>query len=224
MRAHRVFYQIAQMLADAGFHVFRFDYYGTGDSAGNDADVDLTQWRANVLTAVQELRDVSGLNKIRLVGLRLGAALAFLAADEVEPDLIVLWDPVVRGEEYLHELKSLHTAMLVDPDRFVVPRESSAADEESLLGFTFPTSLCCALRDLDISARPVRTHRIVMIVSEERPEYAVLRARIERAGTSFAYHYIPVAGDWHRLDRIESALMPYPILQAIIGVLTDAPH
>ena len=106
IRAHRSMRVLANMLCAAGFHVLRFDYFGTGDSAGESRDASLGSWEADIETAMQELQDTSGASRIVLIGLRLGAtAAAKLAIRKPrEIEALVLWDPVIQGSEYLQEL------------------------------------------------------------------------------------------------------------------------
>ena len=85
--------------------MLRFDYYGTGDSSGEGSDADLTLWSEDLDEAVEELRAISGVMRVSLVGVRLGAALALRpppTADDIQD--AALWDPVVRGRRYLGEL------------------------------------------------------------------------------------------------------------------------
>jgi pimeloyl-ACP methyl ester carboxylesterase len=83
----------------------RFDYYGSGDSAGGDTDGSVRQWRDDVGTAIEELRDIAGLRSVGLIGVRLGAPLAVAcAADRKDVDRLVLWDPVYDGSAYVHEI------------------------------------------------------------------------------------------------------------------------
>src|ERR1041385_3953899 len=94
MRTHWAFRKLAWMLAKEGFHVFRFDYFGTGDSAGATEEGRIATWRDNVVTAARELRDLASVTKVAAVGFRLGATLAATARDLPLTDL-VLWEPVV---------------------------------------------------------------------------------------------------------------------------------
>jgi len=48
---------LAALLAREGFHVLRFDYYATGDSAGESSEGSLSEWRANIVTARDDLRE-----------------------------------------------------------------------------------------------------------------------------------------------------------------------
>jgi pimeloyl-ACP methyl ester carboxylesterase len=110
LRAHRSIKQLATLLNQAGVHVMRFDYFGTGDSAGDMQDADLAGWQGDIETAIDELKDTTDAARVGLVGLRLGGTLAagVAARRRKDVDSLVLWDPVVSGEAYLQEL--LHEA------------------------------------------------------------------------------------------------------------------
>ena len=99
IRTHRALHKLAESLSQESCHVFRFDYYGMGDSAGEYFDADIETWLGNIREAADELRENSGLNNIVVVGMRMGATLAAVA--NIESSLSVFVDPVVSGKEYL---------------------------------------------------------------------------------------------------------------------------
>ncbi len=108
IHAHRSLRHLADGLARAGFSVLRFDYHGTGDSAGSEEDPDrLATWLANVRDAQAWLRQELGCTRISLAGLRLGALLATQAAAGRAVDNLLLWAPVVKGRAYAREMKAL---------------------------------------------------------------------------------------------------------------------
>ena len=102
---HRVFVSYARQLAAAGYPVLRFDATGSGDSEGNFSDLSMTVLGDDVRAAIAEVRRQTGATAVSLLGLRLGATVAMMVADEV-PDVrhLVLWAPVTEGEKYLQEL------------------------------------------------------------------------------------------------------------------------
>ena len=74
--AHRTFRRLAEALAEQGIVALRFDYDGTGDSAGLQDDPDrVASWLASVEAARQLLLDL-GAPDVSAVGMRLGATLA----------------------------------------------------------------------------------------------------------------------------------------------------
>lgn len=88
--------QLANRLSLAGLHTLRFDYFGTGDSAGEDCDGDPAGLRADVVTAIETLKDLAATETVTLIGLRAGANVAAGAVAGL-PDAIealVLWDPI----------------------------------------------------------------------------------------------------------------------------------
>jgi alpha/beta superfamily hydrolase len=76
MRTHWAMRRLATLLSQRGFHVLRFDYYATGDSAGESSEAALGTWSRDIGLAASELRDVAGVGTVSAVGLRLGATLA----------------------------------------------------------------------------------------------------------------------------------------------------
>ena len=109
MCAHRTYRHLAERLAAAGFDVLRFDYHGTGDSSGrSDEPYRIRAWIDSIGAAVDELRSIAGVTVVDLLGVRLGATLATLAAGE-RGDIraIVLWAPAISGRAYVRELRAL---------------------------------------------------------------------------------------------------------------------
>ena len=51
VRAHRMMKVLAERLVRAGHPVLRFDFYGTGDSMGEDIDADLDGWAGDIHVA-----------------------------------------------------------------------------------------------------------------------------------------------------------------------------
>lgn len=120
---HRGWRKLAERLAAAGMPVLRFDYPGTGDADGMEDDPGrVDAWLASVVAAVRHLRAWTGVTRVALVGLRLGATLAALAAERLlamdvsgvdSPgvdapgvEALVLLAPPVTGRRYIRELRA----------------------------------------------------------------------------------------------------------------------
>lgn len=103
--AHRGMRQLAIVAADVGIAALRFDYLGTGDSAGADTEHDHpSAWVRSVHAAIEALREHSGVTRICLLGARLGALAAALAGSERDDVCaLVALAPVVRGRGFLRE-------------------------------------------------------------------------------------------------------------------------
>lgn len=98
--AYRTMRHLATRLVRAGFHVLRFDYFGTGDSYGDTGEGDLASWCGDIETSIEELKEISGATRVNMVGLRLGANLSAQVAlqQASEIDRLVLWEPLSAEE------------------------------------------------------------------------------------------------------------------------------
>ena len=93
----------ARALAAHGHRALRFDYEGHGDSEGDTGELGLTEWAHDVSDVVTWMRGARSAGVV-LLGCRVGAMLAAMAAAEVEVDRLVAWCPVLNGDDQLQEL------------------------------------------------------------------------------------------------------------------------
>ncbi|MGH9091700.1 MAG: esterase, partial [Acidimicrobiales bacterium] len=108
MHAHYALRLLAEELCGRGLCVLRLDYDGTGDSAGGPHDPGrVDAWLASVAAGLAAVR-ATGVPGTALVGMRIGATLAGVAAArDGGVDALVLWDPVASGRAYLAEQRAL---------------------------------------------------------------------------------------------------------------------
>ncbi|MGN6205855.1 hypothetical protein [Humibacter sp.] len=164
--AYRTFRTLARHLAIAGFLAVRFDYDGTGDSAGDFEDGGRADaWIASVTAAVTEAR-AWGVEHVSLVGMRLGATLGYVAAAEGRLDLdeLVLWDPCVTGRSFLRELQLVHSVWLEG-------RLSAPAGWVETPSYRFTPEAASGIRRLAIDGRaPVSrlARRTTVVVRADR--------------------------------------------------------
>lgn len=216
MRAHWALRQLADHLTRAGYHVFRFDYSGLGDSWGSFLEATVPQWLDDVGAAAQELLAGAGLPRLSMVGLRLGATLAWEAAASLPIDTLVLWDPVVRGRAYLEELRRLEGGQ-----RRLKPwaRPASApAQNQELLGFAVTPRLLAEIAELDLTVAPVPAVRhFRLLTSAMRPEYQQLHERLQAAGANAKRQACDDPGDWNVPELFAEPLV---LGKAMASVLT----
>ncbi|HKR77730.1 MAG TPA: alpha/beta fold hydrolase [Rhodanobacter sp.] len=123
-RTHRLYRQLASQLASRGYPCLRFDYYGSGDSAGDAASFELERCRLDLQAAAAHLRDLGGGTRLHAFGTRLGASLLMRDAVALGLDRLLLWDPVTDGADLVVRMDALQMALVRDPRRFRVPREN----------------------------------------------------------------------------------------------------
>jgi len=105
---HRSLKHIAQHAAEQGLPALRFDYAGSGDSAGGDFDSDcVARWLASVNDAIDTLRLETGVSEVCLVGVRLGSLLAaWVARERSDVAGLVAIAPVTAGRLFVREMKA----------------------------------------------------------------------------------------------------------------------
>lgn len=217
MRSHRAYRQLALMLSKRGRHVLRFDYFGTGDSAGDGEDFRLPQAIDDIALAAEELRDMSDARSISLVGLRLGAALALAAAARVDAARVVLWDPVVRGRDYLAELLARSPQVSTDSG---APIGAAPDQVYGVNGFPITPALRSDLDALDLLAQAwPDAFAVRLVASNARDEFTALAAHL-RARGNFEDALIQSHGDWNDLDDFGGVLLHSEIVRAIVGWIT----
>lgn len=220
--AHRAFRQLAEQLAAAGLHVLRFDYFATGDSAGEAYEGSLSTWTENIAVAIDELKEMTGLTTVSLAGLRIGATLAARAAHtRNDIDRLVLWDPIVSGSTYFDEVVSLHRLLNVTSTSLPLASDGASASRQ-LLGFPVTDRLEIEMKALRLQPGDPRAKRVLVVVSEERPEYALLRLAPKDTVGEWTFSHVPGSGRWDQIERVGTALLPRDIIVATTAWLAAA--
>jgi alpha/beta superfamily hydrolase len=183
--AHATIRHLSRLLSGTGFHVLRFDYFGTGDSAGDVADGGQDQWLADVQTAVEELKDVGQLAQVGLIGMRYGAALAaWTAGRRRDIDRLVLWDPVFDGRAYLEELA-------------VAPQAAGAGADVDAKGAVLTDRLRHEMETITLTSFGPGLPRTLILGTAGPPDaYAPLQAQLAGAGVDGALEHLPDVHVW----------------------------
>ncbi len=131
-RSYRLFALLADALASRGVRVLRFDYRGTGDSSGEDAEF-LPSRALDDADAMLALLREYGPAPITLIGVRAGALLAEpLAARHTLPWWA--WQGVERGDAHLHELRTRDRHERNNRNRFPFLGRARVSDAGTLMG------------------------------------------------------------------------------------------
>jgi alpha-beta hydrolase superfamily lysophospholipase len=179
INAHRSLRHLADRCAAAGVPTLRFDYDGTGNSAGADEDPGrLTAWLASIREAMAQLQRLSGCRKTGLVGLRIGATLAALTASEAAVSCLVLWAPCSRGQAYVREMKAMQLTG-GSQDRPDAPASSGIEAG----GFVFTEQTVDDLRGLNLAAIAPKAGRILIASRDDFAENPALSMAWSQAGS-----------------------------------------
>ena len=183
----------------------RFDWHGSGESAGEDGDpARVLAWLESLRGAIQRLRDDTGVSEIVLVGLRMGATMAALVAEEMN-DIqgLALLAPVVSGKAYVREMRALAAFGLAGIKNGLDKKQPEAAQAESngdieAAGFVLSARTADDLRGLDLlqTLRRRPAGRVLLMHRPDAPTDPRLAARLKELGAEVAESDIPDYGEW----------------------------
>jgi pimeloyl-ACP methyl ester carboxylesterase len=182
---HRHWRELAQKLSEQSLPTLRFDYPGTGDSAEDDETPDRVRaWVESIGNAVRTLRRIAGVERVALVGLRMGAMLATAAAEEIDGlDALVLMAPIGCGESCFRELRAL--ALMRAPARHHGSADVSPTGELEAAGFIYTSQTIADVRALPLlrSGRPPAKHILLLNRPNVAPDQN-FRSRLAVCGAS----------------------------------------
>jgi pimeloyl-ACP methyl ester carboxylesterase len=187
---HWAFRKLAGLLSRDGLPTMRFDYSSTGDSEGEVEEASLDHHVEDIAAAADELMDQTGVRKFSLVGMRLGALLAAAAvARGLRACELVLWEPVLRGTDYIGELERLDTD--VSTRRLHDVHEPRM----ELAGYPFPSSMRLALNALELKAFvPKGVGRVCLFLCGASPEATEVELLWRRAGLKVSAQVVSEKG------------------------------
>lgn len=220
-RVHRLYRVIAERLARQGIAVLRFDYFGAGDSPGDDTEGEMTGWQGDMLAAHAELARLSSPRTVGWIAARLGATLAVQAAAQA-PGLqrLVLWDPIVDGAAYVRELRVEHAATLDlsfyarHPSWYVAQPERVTTPLTEALGFGIGHALHDQMLQLQSAALTLPAHASTLVFANPADTRAADWCRAqERAQRAVRLEPLVHPIVWTSDPLANSAIVPAEVTQ-----------
>lgn len=212
--AHRSLMHLATRAAGAGVPALRFDYAGGGNSEGDEfAPQRLESWVRSVHCAIDALKQASGVTRVCLLGIRLGATLATLAAverDDVEGLIAIA--PVIRGRAYVRELTVLGQAGAA---ALPAPTREGLLESGGFL-LTHETSVSLGNIDLRMLARRPAAH-VVIVERDDVPVATNWAPVLERFGA--AVQQVNWLGYAAMMRDPQRALVPQQIVDGMVACL-----
>ncbi|MGZ5776657.1 MAG: alpha/beta fold hydrolase [Ramlibacter sp.] len=194
--------QLAMALAQDGFPVFRFDYHGTGDSAGEpDAPGRVDAWLSSIEAAVAQARSQSGASQVAMLGIRLGATLAVEAAARIGGvDSLLLWAPCPSGRAFLREMKA--------------GGREQADGTVHAMGYRYTADTAAAIGRLD-ATRPTGcpARRVLVVGRDDLPAEGPLPKALRQLGAEVEFRVLP--GYAAMVDEPRDGVLDADTLEAI---------
>ena len=159
-KSRRMAAQEARHLAQRGITVLILDLHGCGDSSGDFVDASWDTWLEDIRLGTEWLR-AQAPGPVVLWGLRLGALLALEAAQYLRDVItaLIMWQPVISGDEYLSEILRIKAAgdiLLARKTTIHSLRQRlSLGDSVDLRGYELNAGLATSLTTRTITAMAV---------------------------------------------------------------------
>jgi pimeloyl-ACP methyl ester carboxylesterase len=212
--AHRSIRSLAAAAAELGFPVLSFDYAGTGDSDDVAADANqLDVWSEDIVAAAGELRRRSGVTRVILLGLRLGAVLATLAAarNPAAFEGLIAIAPVIDGRRYLRELRAASLAAEA------LTRDSPAtAQGLEALGATLTHATLDGLATVELETQPQSEFAHALIIDrEDLPTARSWSERLTQLGVRTRYVSLPGTVEMLMTGTTHHSIVPEQIVATV---------
>jgi uncharacterized protein len=149
-KSRRIVAAQAREIAAAGYNVMLLDLTGCGDSGGDFVDATWQIWLQDAAYAAHTLVDLAA-GPLTLWGLRMGALLACeLSQERSDIEKLILWQPVLNGEQQIDQFLRLRTAAAVagNPvtfDRKTLWNELRSGRSLEIAGYTLSPGLALQL-------------------------------------------------------------------------------
>lgn len=205
MSGHLSLCAFAETAAELGIPTMRFDYVGTGDSDDLDPRADqIEAWVSDIVAAVEELQRRTGVERVCLLGFRLGALLAALATTQCKSvSALIAVAPIINGARYLRELRTFELAAA----RFAAVQEAGAASPAStskrnaaasgsgeleISGFRLSAATVATLSQLDLVSRAApKVSELLVIDRDDQPAARAWTDSLSAAGVKTEYLSLP---------------------------------
>ena len=213
--------EMAREMAAAGLTAVRVDFRGTGDASGLSEELSVESMVEDALSAVGFARSECGAERVALVGLRLGGAVAVLAASRARANALVLVEPVVSGAAYVRSLSRQQAIrrMLTSGSG----KRSQAEDEEEgpldLDGLAVGRGFLAGLEKVDVTRAAVElrsgpsTAALVLQVGPRARPSRKLAVLAEALGESARHEAVVARPFWLQTDYVDPAPVTARVLE-----------
>jgi dienelactone hydrolase len=166
------------------------NYRGTGDSEDLDPQAEqLEAWSLDVAAAVVELKRRTGVKRICLLGFRLGALIATLAAARSEAvTAVIAVAPIVNGRKHLRELRTIQMAAS-GAAADGTPKDAAAPFRVS--GFALSAATVAALSQLDLNTLAAPAPDMLIVDRSDLPGAKSWAEHCTARGARVQYHSLP---------------------------------
>ncbi|MFP4058353.1 MAG: serine aminopeptidase domain-containing protein [Candidatus Brocadiia bacterium] len=205
-QGYRVFAELARRLAAEGLPCLRFDYRGTGDSEGPFSLFSPSAAIEDIRAAAELLRQRTEASALGLVGLRLGASLAWQAAEQgLEATHLVLWQPIADGALFYRlNLRRMLVRQMMMHGKARSEAQEGEGESIDLGGFPIRRSACEEIKGIDLRDRPRPPAPSLLVQFAHSPEPSgELKPLVEALGPRGRFVPLVLEPFWNRIGYVD---------------------
>ena len=163
----KIYKKLSKEIADLGIHSLRFDYYGTGDSYGKTSELSIDSIHNDISNAISELREGCEVEYLYVLGIRFGAIASALLLNSFKVDGLILWAPVINGNQYIKQIKNNHKKWFGGTFN---KNKKITKDYFENLGFQFSMKFINELNKISLKNMFIHDKLKVLLLDERRIE------------------------------------------------------
>jgi len=227
--SRRTLHELALSIAEVGWRSLSVDFTGTGDSPGDHSELTVELMLKEVEAARAHLRERSSASaEPVLLGLRLGAAVAWISAARgaPAPGGLVLVQPVPEGRKYLWNMlrrKQVRDMMTAGKSAGVTARAKEAFEAGGsfdLDGFEVSAALARGLEEIDLASEQLPAGLPSLLIGcgpkgRAPADVAKLREGLSETGKMVSLDIEPF---WDRIERTDSSALHLAVREFLDGL------
>jgi alpha-beta hydrolase superfamily lysophospholipase len=214
MCTHRTYRKLVARLSQAGFPSLRFDWPGTGDSAGDDCGGNLERWQGALRDAAVALRSRARASAVVLFGLRLGGTVALVDGGAIEGvEAAVAWAPHRTGKDLWREVRAFRLLKGQPP-----PSVGGEGAEEAA-GYLLTSDDLRTLAATDVTRATPAPGRVLLLSRDDIPQDGGIAMALRRRGAAVTAR--PLAGYAAMMRDAFESVVPYEAIDETVAWLAD---
>lgn len=219
-RARPMLQKLAARLCSAGYPCMRFDYFGCGDSQGHSEAITLAELQTNIVSSIEQLKQLSGCSEVVLFGVRLAANIIASADHDNSVKQIIMFDPMQSGADFLIKQRQIHSAILNDTNYFQWRKKARTFDHyEEILGQSFSHEFLREIENLALESNNLsKLAQLDIILSDEQLDF-LSAANIDSALDNVNQWRIADNCGWQATDKIDTTIIAKNLFPQVLECL-----
>jgi pimeloyl-ACP methyl ester carboxylesterase len=223
-RSQKFYAETARGFCKYGVPVIRFDYFGTGDSAGHLYEMRISENLNAIKILIEIFQAKYQANRINLLGLRIGGDLVLELAEEIQEniDTLIVIEPIINGKRYLTEQRARRKLFyklnkMTNISENLIINGNTYEDHQ---GYPISEKNSSFLENIQSLDRKIADKNILLVklnTISSRAFVAQLKEKLEKEN-NVCYMNFPCSDFWASLEPVDSGKLSDEIVKETMGL------